>query len=53
MIEADAGEEVVIDIPLAPRAFQHWDDGWQTEPGDVRLEAGRSVAGPAACAPAH
>ena len=44
VIEADAGEEVVIDIPLAPRVFQHWDDGWQTEPGTFVLEAGRSVA---------
>ena len=33
-----------IDIPLAPRAFQHWDGGWQTEPGAFVLEAGRSVA---------
>ena len=44
VIEADAGEEIVIDIPLAPRAFQHWDDGWKTEPGAFVLEAGRSVA---------
>ena len=44
VIEADAGEEIVIDIPLAPRAFQHWDDGWRTEPGEFVLEAGRSVA---------
>ena len=40
VIEADAGEEIVIDIPLAPRAFQHWDGGWQTEPGDVRARGG-------------
>ena len=44
VIEADAGEEIVIDIPLAPRAFEHWDGGWQTEPGEFVLEAGRSVA---------
>jgi beta-glucosidase len=44
VIEADAGEEIVIDVPLAPRAFQHWDGGWQTEPGEFVLEAGRSVA---------
>jgi len=43
-IEADAGEEIVIDIPLSPRAFAHWDEGWQTEPGEFVLEAGRSVA---------
>ena len=33
-----------IDVPLSPRAFQHWDGGWQTEPGEFVLEAGRSVA---------
>jgi beta-glucosidase len=44
VIEADAGEEIVIDVPLAQRAFQHWDGGWQTEPGSFTLEAGRSVA---------
>ena len=44
VVEAAAGEEVVVDVPLAPRAFQHWDDGWQTEPGTFTLEAGRSVA---------
>ena len=44
VVEAAAGEEVVVDVPLAPRAFQHWDDGWQTEPGAFTLEAGRSVA---------
>jgi beta-glucosidase len=44
VIEADAGEEIVIDVGLSPRAFQHWDGGWQTEPGEFVLEAGRSVA---------
>jgi beta-glucosidase len=44
VIEADAGEEIVIDVPLSPRAFQHWDGGWKTEPGAFTLEAGRSVA---------
>jgi beta-glucosidase len=44
VVEAGAGEEVVVDVPLSPRAFQHWDAGWQTEPGEFILEAGRSVA---------
>ncbi len=44
VVEADAGEDVIVDIPLSPRAFQHWDGGWQTEPGAFVLEAGRSVA---------
>ena len=44
-VDADAGEEIVIDVPLAPRAFAHWgDNGWETEPGTFVLEAGRSVA---------
>jgi beta-glucosidase len=44
VVEADAGQEVIVDVELAPRAFQHWDGGWRTEPGDFVLEAGRSVA---------
>ena len=44
VVEAEAGEEVTVDVPLSPRAFQHWDGGWQTEPGAFVLEAGRSVA---------
>ena len=44
VVEADAGEEVIVDVPLSPRAFDHWDGGWQREPGEFVLEAGRSVA---------
>lgn len=45
VVEADAGEEVIVDVPLTPRAFDHWADGaWQREPGEFTLEAGRSVA---------
>lgn len=44
VVEAEAGDEVIVDVPLSPRAFQHWDGGWQTEPGEFVLEAGRSVA---------
>jgi beta-glucosidase len=44
VVEADAGQEVIVDVPLSPRAFQHWDGGWKTEPGAFVLEAGRSVA---------
>ena len=46
VIEADAGEEVVVDVPLSPRAFQHWDGGWQTEPGDVRARGRPLRRGP-------
>ena len=44
VVDADAGEEAIVDVPLSPHAFQHWDGGWQTEPGPFVLEAGRSVA---------
>ena len=45
VVEAAAGEEVIVDVPLSPRAFDHWADGaWQREPGEFVLEAGRSVA---------
>ena len=44
VVEAAAGEEVIVDVSLYPRAFEHWDGGWQTEPGAFTLEAGRSVA---------
>ena len=45
VVEAAAGEEVIVDVPLSPRAFDHWaDGGWQREPGEFTLEAGRSVA---------
>ena len=44
VVEAAAGEEVIVDVPLNPRAFQHWGaSGWETEPGTFVLEAGRSV----------
>jgi beta-glucosidase len=44
-VDAEAGEEVIVDVPLSPRAFDHWADGaWQREPGPFVLEAGRSVA---------
>ena len=45
IVEAEAGEEVIVDVPLNPRAFQHWgSNGWETEKGEFVLEAGRSVA---------
>jgi beta-glucosidase len=45
VVEADPGEEVIVDVPLSPRAFDHWADGaWQREPGAFVLEAGRSLA---------
>ncbi len=40
---AAPGETVVVDVPVAARAFQHWDDGWRTEPGTYVVRAGFSV----------
>ncbi|MEG3616421.1 beta-glucosidase family protein [Isoptericola haloaureus] len=40
---AGPGETVVVDVPVAARAFQHWDDGWRTEPGTYVVRAGFSV----------
>jgi beta-glucosidase len=37
--EAEPGEEVEVEVTIDPRAFQHWDGGWRTEPGDFDLEA--------------
>ena len=44
VVEAGAGEEVIAEVELAPRAFRHWDGGWMLERGEFTLEAGRSVA---------
>ena len=30
-------------IPIAPRAFEHWQDGWQLEPGSFTVHVGTSV----------
>jgi beta-glucosidase len=37
--EADPGEEVEVPVTIDARAFQHWDGGWKTEPGEFDLEA--------------
>ncbi|GAA1056922.1 glycosyl hydrolase [Agromyces luteolus] len=41
---AAAGETVTVEVPVAARAFEHWDDGWRTEPGAYALRVGFSVA---------
>jgi beta-glucosidase len=41
---AHPGEEVTVTLPVPPRAFQHWDEGWATEPGTFQLAAGPSSA---------
>jgi beta-glucosidase len=46
-VEAAAGAEVVADVTVATRAFQHWDaeaHAWVTEPGRFTLHVGPSAA---------
>ncbi|WP_165960009.1 fibronectin type III-like domain-contianing protein [Nonomuraea longispora] len=45
MVRAGAGQAERVTIPLARRAFQHWDGSWRTEPGEYTVHAGSSVAG--------
>jgi beta-glucosidase len=40
-LDAGASERLSIDVPA--RAFAHWDNGWQYEPGTFRLRVGTSV----------
>jgi beta-glucosidase len=47
VVEAAAGETVTAVVPLAPRAFSHWDTAaraWAVEPGPFTLTAGPSCA---------
>jgi beta-glucosidase len=44
-VEAEPGETVEVEIGLAPRAFEHWADGWAIEPGLFELRAGASSDG--------
>ncbi|HAP75315.1 MAG TPA: glycosyl hydrolase, partial [Acidimicrobiaceae bacterium] len=46
-VHAAAGEEVVAEVALSPRAFAHWDAAarrWATASGDHRVVAGLSSA---------
>jgi beta-glucosidase len=40
---AAPGEVTEVEVVLGYRAFQCWDDGWQTLPGEYVLHAGRSI----------
>jgi beta-glucosidase len=45
-VDAGAGEEVTVEVPLHRRALEHWDaeaHGWTLEPGVFLLRAGSSV----------
>lgn len=41
---AQPGESVTVTVELPERAFQIWDGGWRTVPGDYVIEAARSIA---------
>ncbi|HEX3649410.1 MAG TPA: glycoside hydrolase family 3 C-terminal domain-containing protein [Pseudonocardiaceae bacterium] len=41
-VTAQPGEEVTATVAVAPRAWQHWDSGWRTEPGTFTVSAGGS-----------
>jgi beta-glucosidase len=43
-VDAAPGEEVAVTVPVARRALEHWDGGWQLEPGEFTLAAGSSLA---------
>ena len=40
IVEAGPGEEVAVDVTIAPRALAHWDGGWTVEPGEYRSGQG-------------
>lgn len=45
--DAGPGETAEVELSIAPRAFQHWDEQsgrWETEPGPYRLTIGPSSA---------
>ncbi|MDQ0618379.1 fibronectin type III-like domain-contianing protein [Arthrobacter globiformis] len=39
-----AGQTDTIEVRIPARAFEHYDGGWQVEPGSLRLLVGRNVA---------
>jgi beta-glucosidase len=43
-VEAPAGEAATVTVALPERAFQIWDNGWQTVAGDYLIEAAHSLA---------
>jgi beta-glucosidase len=42
-VDAKPGEEVTVTVPIAQRSLEHWDGGWQLEPGTFTLAAGSSL----------
>jgi beta-glucosidase len=44
LIQVDPGSTRAATIAVPTRAFQHWDDGWHTEPGAFTVHVGPSSA---------
>ncbi len=42
-VDAAPGEEAAVTVPIARRALEYWDGGWQLEPGAFTLAAGSSL----------
>jgi len=42
-VEAHPDETVTVRIPLPPRTFQIWDNGWRTLPGGYTIHAAHAV----------
>ncbi|MFF0342576.1 beta-glucosidase [Kribbella sp. NPDC004875] len=44
VVQLDAGQAREITVHLHKHAFEHWADGWTTEPGVFAIRAGSSVS---------
>jgi beta-glucosidase len=45
-VAAHPGETVTVRVPLPPRTFQIWDDGWHTVPGRYEITAAHALDEP-------
>jgi beta-glucosidase len=45
-VEAHPGETVTVRIPLPPRTFEIWSDGWRSVAGDYRIMAAHALDDP-------
>jgi beta-glucosidase len=43
VVRLEPGESREVTVPLHKHAFEHYDNGWATEPGEFTLRAGSSV----------
>jgi len=45
-VEAHPGETVTVRVPLPPRTWQIWDEGWHTVPGTYEVTAAHALDDP-------